>query len=208
MEKFSTFEQLAKFARSGKDFLIEVRAGTSGTVIMAPHGGRIEPGTAEIADAIAGGNHGCYAFKGIRPEHNRPLHLPSTRFDEPHAVELIRNCHCVVTIHGCRGEGKEIHVGGRDTSLMARVSRRLSLCGFKTSRARTDGLKGLHPNNLCNRGSRGKGVQLEISGPLRRDLVGNNTVSHARPAPQLQRFAHAVRQGLEDDVTGNPKECP
>ena len=36
-----------------RDFRVRVRRSKSDTVIIAPHGGGIEPGTSEIAEAIA-----------------------------------------------------------------------------------------------------------------------------------------------------------
>ena len=43
-KKILNFAELTRFARPGRDFLIEHRNGTSGLAIMAPHGGGIEPG--------------------------------------------------------------------------------------------------------------------------------------------------------------------
>ncbi len=44
----------------GKDYRIHLRHGKSGILVMAPHGGGIEPGTTEIADAVAGAERSFY----------------------------------------------------------------------------------------------------------------------------------------------------
>lgn len=190
MEKFRSFAELAQCARPGEDFVIEHRKGTTGFAIMAPHGGRIESGTTAVADAIAGSEHAYYTFKGIRPKHNWQLHIPSTCFDEPCALELIRGCHTILTIHGCRRTGKTVYIGGGDTALKTIVFATLAQNGFNADSAPSTALMGVHRNNLCNRGSRGMGLQLEITGSLRRDLIESDSL--------ITSFAQAVRQGLID----------
>ena len=81
---------------------------------MAPHGGGIEPGTGDIADAVAGQHHSFYCFKGIKKQGNRVLHITSNRFDEPLAMTMVTNANWVLTIHGCRDVEPVVWVGGRD----------------------------------------------------------------------------------------------
>ncbi len=66
------------------------RSGSSGILVMAPHGGGIEPGTGDIADGVAGQHHSFYCFKGIKKQGNRALHITSNRFDEPLAMAMVR----------------------------------------------------------------------------------------------------------------------
>jgi phage replication-related protein YjqB (UPF0714/DUF867 family) len=54
----------------GVDYRIRVRRGCSGIAVMAIHGGGIEPGTTEIAEAVAGDRHTFYTFSGLKPEGN------------------------------------------------------------------------------------------------------------------------------------------
>jgi phage replication-related protein YjqB (UPF0714/DUF867 family) len=57
---------------------------------VAPHGGRIEDGTLEIARAIAGRDHHLYLLEGRRTSHNyHTLHLTSHRFDKPRCLDLL-----------------------------------------------------------------------------------------------------------------------
>jgi phage replication-related protein YjqB (UPF0714/DUF867 family) len=71
---------------------------------IAPHGGRIEPGTSEIAALIAGESYNLHRFEGRKPPgQNAVLHITSHHFDEPRALNLARKCRIVLGIHGCRG---------------------------------------------------------------------------------------------------------
>ncbi len=193
---FRSYKALSRSAQPGRDFVIEVRRGSSGIVVMAPHGGGIEPGTAAIADAIAGCEHGYYAFKGIRAANNRQLHISSIYFDEPQAMKMIRRCHTVVTIHGCRSADRVVYVGGLDASLKNRVSAKLNRFGFKAQAPSMIALRGEHRRNLCNRGRLGHGLQLEISTALRDLLTASGMETSFRPNLQLQSFANSVRMGL------------
>ncbi len=196
MEHFKNFSELERHAQAGKDFTIEMRKGDSGIGIMAPHGGGIEPGTDAVANAIAGNDHAYYAFKGIRPKHNYRLHIPSSRFDEPCAMTFVRQCHTVITIHGCRETDPVVYVGGRNHGLKEKVVIHLKQIEIPVGNTIPRPIKGLHRNNLCNRGVNGKGVQIEISSGLRRQFIGTKGRQHRRGA-QLISFAEAVRQALQ-----------
>jgi phage replication-related protein YjqB (UPF0714/DUF867 family) len=67
---------------------------------VAPHGGGIEPGTSELADAIAGSDLSFYTFEGLKSSGNTDLHITSTRFDEPMCLTLLASSSVVVTLHG------------------------------------------------------------------------------------------------------------
>lgn len=199
MDPLKNFSELTHHATVGKDFIIEMRKGDSGFGIMAPHGGGIEPGTAVVADAIAGDDHAYYAFKGIRPMDNRRLHIASTLFDEPRVLNLARQCHTIITIHGCREAKPVVYVGGRDDALKKRVGFHLMQIKIPVGNTVPTSLKGLHRQNLCNRGLSGKGVQLEISSPLRHELIGPGNWQHPQLTTKLACFAQAVRQALQEN---------
>ena len=196
MGTIRSYKELAQSTQEGIDFIIELRQGKSGYAVMAPHGGGIESGTAVIASAIAGSNHGYYAFKGIRADNNWPLHIPSIHFDEPQAMKMVQSCHTIITIHGCKGEGRFIYLGGRDSALRKRIAAKLIHAGYKTNVPSNVALKGEHPNNLCNRGKRGKGLQLEISESLRHFLTERAGMHRRRSTHHLQYFASVIRQGI------------
>jgi phage replication-related protein YjqB (UPF0714/DUF867 family) len=54
----------------------------SDVCIIAPHGGKIEKWTSEIATALAGDDYNLYLFEGLKRAKNRDLHITSSRFDE------------------------------------------------------------------------------------------------------------------------------
>lgn len=135
--------------------------------ILAPHGGRIEEITSEVAQSVAGETFNLYLFEGIRPTHNYVnLHLTSHRFDEPRCLDLLSRCDHVIALHGCAGEEPRVLVGGRDAALKAAIGGALQTSGLD---AQLDGHRfpAVHPHNICNRGRRGRGVQIEMTTALR-----------------------------------------
>ena len=65
-----------------------------------------------------------------------------------------------------KGADKLVCAGGRDRQLGTRILAELNAGGIRSSMAKR-GYAGVHPDNICNRGKRKKGVQLEISRGLR-----------------------------------------
>lgn len=167
-KNFRSFADLATAYDEGADYLITRVPRPASTVgIVAPHGGRIEAHTSEIAAAIAGAEFSLYAFEGIRSKGNyAALHLTSHHFDEPGCLELLATCDYVVAIHGCKVEGEVVLVGGLDNDLAAELGAAMTKAGLECY---LDGheFPGTHANNICNRGRRGLGVQLELSAALR-----------------------------------------
>lgn len=197
MDNYTGFDELKLHEREGVDYLIVSRRGNSSIAVMAIHGGGIEPGTVDIADGIAGADHAFYAFKGIKPRGNAALHITSNRFDEPTGLAIARQAETVVSIHGHHASEQIVYVGGLDQALKLDVVCRLSAAGFRAEESFLPGLKGRNPDNICNRCRSGKGVQLEISEGLRRQLLGSLTDSAARNRTDaFCRFVMAVRQSL------------
>ena len=197
MRAYRDFAQLREHEREGRDYVILHRRGKSGILVMAPHGGGIEPGTGDIASAVAGREHAFYGFKGIKPTGNRILHITSNRFEEPLALRMLRTAQRVVTIHGCREEAPLVWIGGRDTVGGEGIIARLEEAGIPACRCARTGLRGLRPDNLCNRGHSRAGIQLELSMGLRRTLFSDFGKRRLRlPTPLFHRFVRALRDGL------------
>ncbi len=194
-DRYGSYRALQEREREGRDYVIFARAGRTDTTVMAPHGGEIEPGTSEIARAIAGDEHGFYAFEGRKPRLNRILHLTSTRFDEPRALALARRSRLVVTIHGC-GEARDVvYVGSRCASLLEHTTTILGQWGFAVDAHQR--LRGRHPDNLCNLGRGGKGIQLELTAGLRRTLFQDLTPrGRQHPTGRFGAFVGAMRTVL------------
>jgi phage replication-related protein YjqB (UPF0714/DUF867 family) len=74
-DKYANFGEIAK---AEKRFLVRSKLrNTSSTVVVAPHGGKIEPGTSEIAEAIAGQNLSSTPLKEIRGRTTRRYISPA-----------------------------------------------------------------------------------------------------------------------------------
>jgi len=196
--RYRDFAHLRAYEQEGVDFVIRHRPGVSGVLVMAPHAGGIEPGTGAIAEAVAEGEHALYCFKGIKPAGNRVLHITSNRFEESLATRMLQAARWVLTIHGCRDEAPIAWVGGRDTYRGEAFIAHLNHSGIPARRCQRPGLRGLRPDNLCNRGRSGSGVQLEISIGLRRKLFSNlDKRSQRLTTPLFRAFVQALRDCLK-----------
>jgi phage replication-related protein YjqB (UPF0714/DUF867 family) len=153
------------------DFRIISLPRKSSVLVMAPHGGLIEPGTSLIAKKIASKTYSFYAFEGLKKKNNWSLHVTSTQYDEPTALAMVKRAVTVVTIHGCREKSKFVCVGGLDSLLVEKISHLLNQNGFIVNPENERKFPAINPLNICNRGQSGKGVQLEISEGLRDELV-------------------------------------
>jgi phage replication-related protein YjqB (UPF0714/DUF867 family) len=70
MEKYNSFSDLSRKETAGVDYHVIQRAGGSGITVMSIHGGAIEPGTTEIADAVAGEMHSFYSKENTGGKHH------------------------------------------------------------------------------------------------------------------------------------------
>lgn len=168
-DHYKGFTDLASAHVEGTDYRVHVQANPGSTVaVIAPHGGRIERYTSDVAREVAGADFNLYLFEGIRQAGNySALHLTSHRFDEPRCLELLSDCNHVVAIHGCEGDMQQALVGGLDKSLKDAVARGLADLGIDTLLLGHQ-FPATDPNNICNRGRRGVGVQIEMTMALRR----------------------------------------
>lgn len=193
-DRYGNFHEL-EAAESAGSYQIEHVSRASVFVLVAPHAGKIEPGTSEVCRAIAGEDCTYYLFEGCKPHSNRDLHITSTRFDEPRGISAAESGQVVVTIHGQAGDAEFVNVGGLAIGLGAALISKLESEGYNASRRTNAGLQGLDAANICNRGRSGQGVQLEISRGLRDKLVGSGA--------ELERFATVIRSTLLADTGGN-----
>jgi phage replication-related protein YjqB (UPF0714/DUF867 family) len=195
-KNFRSFADLAAAYDEGADYLITRVPRPSSTVsIVAPHGGRIEAHTSEIAIAVAGADFSLYVLEGTRSTGNyAALHLTSHYFDEPGCLELLANCDDVVAIHGCKVAGEVVLVGGLDNELAAELGAAMTKAGLDYH---LDGheFPGTHPNNICNRGRRGVGVQLELSAAFRESSPHKGKLVAAVRKVLLLRAARRTHPG-------------
>jgi len=97
---YERFGDLSAREIEGQDYAIRICLRNGPILVMAPHGGKIEPGTAEIAETIAGNDHSFYTFEGIKADGNGVLHIQSHLFDEPRAIEAVKGAEIVISVHG------------------------------------------------------------------------------------------------------------
>ncbi|MFH1153604.1 MAG: poly-gamma-glutamate hydrolase family protein [Pseudomonadota bacterium] len=173
MDNYSCYQALKDHEQQDRDYVLLTREGRSQLIVIAPHGGGIEPGTVDIADALAGKEHNFYAFKGIKKQGNSILHITSTQFDEPRGLAMIGSCDWVVAIHGHHSMDSIVIIGGRDRLHGEDIRLALQDAGVRARWSRRPGTQGSHPDNICNRGRKGQGVQLEFSRGLRHQMFQN-----------------------------------
>jgi phage replication-related protein YjqB (UPF0714/DUF867 family) len=186
---YKSFKELSKREVEGRDYRIRIDLKNGPVLVMAVHGGKIEPGTAEIAEAIAGHDHSFYSFEGLKADGNSVLHIESHLFDEPRALEAIEKADIVITVHGQINQREAfVMIGGLNGGLCSEIKCQLEASGFQTLPP-AKGLEGIDSENICNRGRLKSGVQLEISRKVRDSLRTNRN--------QLHYFGSAIRRAIQ-----------
>jgi len=195
-----TMRALIADDHAGRDYTIRLQRRDSRIAIIAPHGGKIEWGTSQIAEAIAGETYRFFSFEGdMRSGNYDALHVTSTAYDEPNCMHLISTCETVVAIHGWddvkRNKAPTVYLGGRDETLREEIGRELRKVTFSVAEFTdpTNEYRGELQNNICNRGKSGRGVQLEIPKSLRNTLIPR---SGPRPA-KCDDFVNAIKQAIQ-----------
>ena len=189
LDKYRNYKALE---RQESEYRIEVIDRGSEVTIIAPHGGRIEPHTGEIAALIADVRYNLFCFHGLKQDDNCDLHITSHRFDHPRALELVRKSRHVIAVHGCTDSEPVAYLGGLDTELIEQIGTELTGRGV-AHECNSERFSGTHHHNICNRGRFRRGVQLELSRGIRdSDMLRN-------------RVSAAVRSALEQKKTGKGK---
>jgi phage replication-related protein YjqB (UPF0714/DUF867 family) len=172
-------------------------------LLVAPHGGGIEPGTSEILRAVVElGGWAWYEFAGfLRRGNKEALRIASSRFDEPSLLGLLPQTDFVVTFHGGGEAGDQlVNVGG------SWEAGRTSLAKMINAAAETHGihavvaaLHGSKPADITNRGKWAQGIRLEFSRGARNLLFPPDCSREARGrrSPRLDALAQAIHSGLD-----------
>lgn len=188
-DKYRNFNDLRQYEREGVAFAIRMEPGVMPAAVIAPHGGKIEPGTSEVVAAIAAHTYNLYCFEGRKRRANRNLHIMSTNFDEPQCLELVTRCDVVVAVHGLKGAREGVDIGGRDHELRDQIRENLRSVGFRARVSTHGSYAAVIRYNICNRGRTGVGAQLEITQGLRDALLADKA--------RLDVFADAVRRAID-----------
>ncbi len=196
-DKYGSYVELAKHAKEGNDFRVEARDRGAKVLVLAIHGG-IEPGSAELAEAIAGENANLYTFRALESYAGDffDLHVTAANFDDPRALALAKASDVCVSIHGYRDAKTEtVCLGGGNRRVRARVENALHATFPElVLREECKSIEGVNRKNIVNR-CREKGVQLELSKKLR-DRLANS-------AADFSKFAAATRSAV---LSGRPKD--
>lgn len=193
---YVSFALLQANETEGADYRIRMRNGHSGIAIMSVHGGGIEPGTTEIAEALAEKSHTFYTFSGLKRAGNARLHITSRKFDEPLGISIAREAQTIITIHGCRDLKAMTFLGGRYQQLKKEIKAALTTENFPVAEAKR--FPGVNPKNICNRNRLGMGVQLEISIGMRRLLFEDiHRLHRKRITPVFSAYVHALDEGVK-----------
>jgi phage replication-related protein YjqB (UPF0714/DUF867 family) len=190
-DRYDSFTALARDAPNESWRRVCREVPTANTLIVAPHGGDIEAGTSELAASVAGDDHNLYCFEGMGTRCFRDLHVTSHRFDDPVVLGLAARAEILLAIHGCKGD-RSIYVGGRDGELVALLTTRLLEAGFP-ARSDNHAFPAINPDNICNRGSRGVGAQLEFTRDLRGAEPRDAIAQSIRSAIQTHRESLKLR---------------
>ncbi|MCX7822899.1 MAG: poly-gamma-glutamate hydrolase family protein [Syntrophobacterales bacterium] len=175
--------------REDIDFRIVWRRGILPLLIIAPHGGLIEPGTSLIADALAGNKYWFYAFEGIMPSGNMRLHVSSNLFDEDRFLEISSRVLWTLSVHGFASMDETTFIGGRDEVGCEEIGEILREFGFDAVTTCPRGIKGTNPNNIVNRNRSRTGVQLEIGRGMRNHVIEGSEAG--------RRFIESLKQAID-----------
>ena len=191
-DSYSNFRELQSYERNGLDYRINVSRNWHQVLIIAPHGGKIEYYTSQIAKWIAKEEFAWYSFEGTKEGDNRKLHITSHNFDEPTVLQALQKAQTVLTIHGQKNAIDEfLMIGGLDSTFGTELRDALQHNRFIVKESE-QGYRGERATNICNRGCTGKGVQLEISFALRKRIFQDTECRH--------RFSNTIRSLIKTRI--------
>ncbi|MBN9654295.1 poly-gamma-glutamate hydrolase family protein [Halobacillus sp. GSS1] len=204
-DRFCSFEELKEVYKEGEDWVIATSSkGNQQWLVSAIHGGGIEETTSSLAEAIAGDDYPYYAFKGRLASNNfRNLHITSTNFDEPQALEMVGKADYHISIHGAGGDEPMTLIGGRDQKFMKIVEQHLEEKGFSVEEA-PEHLDGDHPDNYVNKTRTEKGVQLEITRAQRKAFYKDGDISYSsrketsNETEDFKAYVEAIQEAMEE----------
>jgi len=189
-------------------------------LLIAPHGGGIEPGSSEILRAVVEiGGWAWYEFAGFLRKGNKDaLHISSTRFDEPTLKGMLPQAGFVVAFHGASESAQPVvYVGGKwklgRQTFIESINAAFREDGIRAIDAiesvEAAHLRGLDDLNITNLGRRAEGVQLEFSRGARNLLFPPDSSREARGrrSAQLRPLVVSVHTAIKqlcDITTANP----
>ena len=147
------------------------------------------------------------------------MHITSTRFHEPRCLELLHHAAAAVAIHGVADDGRVVHLGGLDDSLLRRLevlatpASTAGVCrrGLIKRRAPQAGL----PHTTCCHTFRATGITTCLPKVLFRGQNGG-IIEHAQQIanhPLARTFGASPRttrlyDRTDDAISLDERACP
>lgn len=199
---YQNFAELAANEVESEDYTIHFERKDSDVLLLAIHGGGIEPGTTELIKHLASeNNYSYYSFNGIKMSGNQTMHITSTQYDEPEALNLVAESSITISFHGYKEEVKKhTYIGGLDKKLAKKMSEKLKEAGFSVSDSPKE-FDGTKEGNIVNKNKQSKGVQLEISTAQREAFFKDKDLSASNRKHQeadFYEYLQAIEAALED----------
>lgn len=168
-------------AKRDKDYEIISWFRPKTPLVLAIHGGKIEVGSGELAEAVANKKWSLYHFKAIAaPDFDSKilqsgfLHLTSHKFNEPLLIEMAKKSKYCLSLHGFPAEKTKVDfcVGGGNEELRKKLVSKFNkeFPQLKTCELCCPPYLGLHQSNVVNL-CVNKGVQIEMSPKVRKKIV-------------------------------------
>ena len=189
-DRYRSLQDLMKTEVDGTAYRVVQTDRGHNVTVVAPHGGGIEPHTSAIAARLAHEDFNLFLFEGILPRGNRRLHVSSQRFSHPTLEAMLRRSRVAISVHGKQGadaDDEHVGVGGLNDQLASLVVESLQAAAFNGHAEPNHALAGRYPENFVNL-PRERGVQLELTLPLRRRLHGTPTL--------LTSFTETIRSAV------------
>ncbi|WP_437132727.1 poly-gamma-glutamate hydrolase family protein [Bacillus atrophaeus] len=202
-DKYMNFEEL-KVNESPLSYNIFTNNLGTPVLILAPHGGGIEGGTSELARELSK-SHSTYLFEALKTSGSSDLHITSTNFDEPQALEILNNHDLTISLHGYASSEKHTLVGGTDREKAEQMTGVLNDAGFSAELLPVGAhLAGTNPNNIANKNKTGMSIQLEISTEQRRSMFSTFSLKgrDGTKNEMFYGFVNAVSQFIDENVGG------
>jgi phage replication-related protein YjqB (UPF0714/DUF867 family) len=176
-DKYETYDEME--INESENFKIKKHDNNSNILIMAIHGGEIEPLTSDIANLIASNEYNFYSFEGDKSSNDEDLHITSIRFENKDIIEILKTIDISVSIHGSKDEDSIVYIGGLDYELRNFIENNIKNIFLEkhknfciVNNVKDDHkFSAINKKNIVNRNKREMGVQIELSQGFRKKIV-------------------------------------
>ncbi|MCY9198108.1 poly-gamma-glutamate hydrolase family protein [Bacillus atrophaeus] len=207
-DKYKSFEDLKANEDPG-NYNIFTKDLETPVLIFSPHGGGIEGGTSELARELSN-SYSTYLFEALKIPGASDLHITSTNFDEPQALELLSKHDLTISLHGYAYSGEHTLVGGTDREKAEKLTQALNAAGFSAELLPVGApLAGTNPNNVSNKNRTGMSIQLEISTGQRRVMFDTFSLKGRSGSQndQFYKFTSLLSEFIDENVNEAAGDC-